>query len=896
MIQHVKAERFVGRQRETKRFNELLPLDQAEIALIQIVGPAGIGKTTLMDRFQDICLEQQVPFARINLMNRPPTEAIDFIANSFEQLISGNPGISLKSLRKQLEHYQKLEGKVLQSKTDIPEKKAELTSKFTGKLIKAGLALSPLGPLNVLMEVVGDDLVNSGVQALYGLFNNPGDIECYLNPLPFFTKDLVADLNDWPSRVVIFIDNYDHASKEFDDWLRSNFLSETEANVLFVVAGRQSKLPNEWESWSPSILRLVVPPLNEQEMRKYLLDRNIDQTELQDAIINYSGGNPYVMNIATDLALRSGEGIKILEKHRSELVNDMVKRLTEEIVLNLTGNLRLALQTCSVVRFFTEELMQDLINLENPRELYDELGTLSFVHPNSAGSGLMLDSTSRHFLETELKLRTPDRYKHLHEMAVKAFDARLEYAGVYDRPKFQIEKLYHLLRTNQEEAMSFFEDLFIRAIRLHNLQFCDSLLEEVKDPDIELVGKISEDIIRFCEAQLLQTRRKLKDARIIYENLMADPHLLPLLRLRTIAGLTLMLRDHDPEVSEKYAIEGIEIWEKIKPEGARYAVQIVHDLADTQRDTGRVKTSLVQYEKSVKLSQQFGYKFGEMDGLHGHGIALRRIGHLDESIQVLQQAIGMSREIHDENGEGSILHNLAMAYFKRGDFASAERCITDALPLLEKWGNQFGQVVAKYRLARVFRATAQYERALDAINSGLDILHTKGSTYFESEARLRQAEVLMDMGNFEDAEKALNECLKIAEDKSYYQWISAAYLTQFKIILRRDWLNAEVGKRKELLILLGEKICNSLFTSLRHNLYLLYSQAKEIFLELEQMSTTTPNAVCSILSDVENQWQTESFSQGISYSMIEVDLREQEDINSLSIPLQIENIKQKLSC
>jgi len=891
-IKQIQTKQFVGRAKELEVFKALLPLEREDnIAIIHVNGPTGIGKTILLDQFEEICKKESVPFARVNLIPRPPTESIDFVANVFQQLISAKPGVALKKLRKQLEHYQKLEGKVLQSKTDIPGKKADLTA----KVVKAGLALSPLGPLNVLMEVVGDDLISGGVQALYGLFNNPGDIECYLNPLPFFTKDLVLDINEYPSRIVFFIDNYECASQDLDNWLRDYLFAETESNILFVIAGRQPKLIGEWEHWVPQIYKMTLPSLNDYEMRKYLADRNVVKPEMQEAIINYSGGNPYVMNIAADLSIRTGNGIDILEKYRSELVNDMVRKLTEEIVVNLNQNLKIALEASSVVRFFTEELLQDLVNLDNPREIYEELSTLSFVHPNSAGAGLMLDPVSRHFVEVALSLRAPARHKHLHELAVKAFDARLEYAGVYDRPRFQVEKLYHLLRVDQEAAMSFFEDLFIRAVRLHNLQFCDSLLAEVKDSSVELIGNMSVAVVRFCQAELLQKRRKLQDARVIYEELLENSHLLPLLHLRTIAGLSLMLRDHEPALAEKYELEGLAIWEKIKPDGARYAVQVIHDLADVKRDSGKVLSSLPEYEKSVELSKQFGYKFGEMDGLHGLGIALRMIGRFDESIQILQQAIGVSREIHDENGEGSILHNLAMAYFMKGDYVAAERCINDAIPLLEKWGNQFGLVVAKYKLARVYRANFQHERALEAIESGLDILHTKGSSYYESESYIRKAEVLLDMERYDDALNALNISKAIAKQHSYFQWLSEIYLLELIIILRKDLVRVNPLEFSSLLENFDLLTLATLQTALKHNVYFLHNQADRLFDELGRIGLDTPNAICRILKFLEEEWnKSEANTQ--SLSNLENDLCQEEKITKPAINTRINNLKNQLKC
>ena len=62
LLQQQRKKNFIGRQKETSFFEQLLKEEEPAIHLLYIYGPGGQGKTTLLKQFADLCKESSVPF------------------------------------------------------------------------------------------------------------------------------------------------------------------------------------------------------------------------------------------------------------------------------------------------------------------------------------------------------------------------------------------------------------------------------------------------------------------------------------------------------------------------------------------------------------------------------------------------------------------------------------------------------------------------------------------------------------------------------------------------------------------------------------------------------------------------------------------------------------------
>ncbi len=66
ILQQQRKMNFVGRQKETTYFEQLLKEERPLVHLLYVYGPGGQGKTTLLKQFADLCKESSVPFIQLD--------------------------------------------------------------------------------------------------------------------------------------------------------------------------------------------------------------------------------------------------------------------------------------------------------------------------------------------------------------------------------------------------------------------------------------------------------------------------------------------------------------------------------------------------------------------------------------------------------------------------------------------------------------------------------------------------------------------------------------------------------------------------------------------------------------------------------------------------------------
>jgi ABC-type branched-subunit amino acid transport system ATPase component len=65
-LREVRQSRFVGRDAEQIVFQTTLTAQALPVSVLYIFGPGGVGKTTLLNRFVDLCDQAGIPFVRLD--------------------------------------------------------------------------------------------------------------------------------------------------------------------------------------------------------------------------------------------------------------------------------------------------------------------------------------------------------------------------------------------------------------------------------------------------------------------------------------------------------------------------------------------------------------------------------------------------------------------------------------------------------------------------------------------------------------------------------------------------------------------------------------------------------------------------------------------------------------
>jgi len=233
-----------------------------------------------------------------------------------------------------------------------------------------------------------------------------------------------VNLQPEDERPVILIDTYE-AGTGLDEWLRERFVPGLPEGALVVIAGRDPPSPG-WSqdpAWRELLRALPLRNLTATEARSYLRAAALADEEAE-AAVRSTYGHPLALALLADLARQSPS--RSLPELRD--APDVVRALQQRFVSDVPGELhRRALEVCAHARVTTEDLLRSALEIDDARELFAWLESLSFVE--HATDGLLPHDLVRDVLDAELRWRAPDEYARLRERVRRHAIARVRAGG-----------------------------------------------------------------------------------------------------------------------------------------------------------------------------------------------------------------------------------------------------------------------------------------------------------------------------------------------------------------------------------------------------------------------------------------------------------------------------------
>jgi len=227
------------------------------------------------------------------------------------------------------------------------------------------------------------------------------------------------------SGLVIFVDTYERL-KSLDGWLRQQYLPGLPAKTLIMIASRE--LPSvDWRTdpvWT-AVLR-VVPLRNfrPEESRAYLTSRRVPELR-QAEVLGFTHGNPLALSLLTDLYGLQPERFTV---RHPDVIQALVRRLLDDVPTPLH---RRALEVCAHLRVTTEDRLAEALMISDASWLFERLRSLSFIE--SGPTGAFPHDLTRDVIEADLRWRSPQRYRQLHDDVRRGIIPRLQHGTLADR-------------------------------------------------------------------------------------------------------------------------------------------------------------------------------------------------------------------------------------------------------------------------------------------------------------------------------------------------------------------------------------------------------------------------------------------------------------------------------
>lgn len=603
-------------------FREYVAASSLPKRLFVIHGVGGVGKSSLLRMYRIYCKGQKIP---VGLASGDDTKSVlDLLRLWMEDL--KEDGIKFVSLGKSLEKYRVVQVKVieqLQKTQDMRKRLFDFASKSASKTGEAaggaivGAAIGSIIPGigTTIGGTLGGVLGGMGVEALVDwlrFFLSKPDIDFLLDPSKKLTTDFLEDISKAAEkrRIVLMLDTFEQISG-FDDWLR-DVAQRINPNVLLVIAGRNVPDWNRiWQDWMAIARVEELKPMTEDVMRElihryYASLRGGTPNSVQvDAIIRFARGLPIAVTSAVQLWVKYG--VEDFQSVKAEIVADIVDRLIEGVPSNLIP----VLEAAAIVRWFDQPILRVITGLEDVRDVYAELRRFPFVRTRV--EGLALHDSIREMMDENLRIQDSERHCGLHTRAAMYFEKRLEKMTDDQVERLERERLYHLVRADEEMGIKLFQELAEEFTRFRLINRLRELLNDVSTYPLQREN--SKLWQAFYGARLADLNGRFIDAGTIYQSLGENKQAESKLKAYALCDWGKVLAQWDRLGQEGAAEKALTVCNHsmdLLPEGDVRRAENLFTIASIWSFLGNYEKGLEFIEQASKQYVQLGDNYGSI--------------------------------------------------------------------------------------------------------------------------------------------------------------------------------------------------------------------------------------------------------------------------------------------
>jgi DNA-binding CsgD family transcriptional regulator/energy-coupling factor transporter ATP-binding protein EcfA2 len=290
--------------------------------------------------------------------------------------------------------------------------------------------------------------------------------------------------------IILVIDTYEELH-DLDNWLRDQFLSKLNRDILVVLSGR-TPLKGKWNTslaWRTMIQHLEIIPFSRADCKALLSKFHLVNPEDIKRYYTLTNGHPLTLTLAASLGAGSFSA-----EDDSRTLYEVLQETTSQWLRELPDmQLSSYIEATAIVRVFDHDLLEHILHTKITPADFNSLTSLSFIRKNR--QGWSIHHLLRKSLLQEMQIRSPFRYQTYFSKGIEYLLNRIKTSP--DKSEMVSELLYvlgdsHIRSTYLDDSQE--KKYYLDSIDGTNLNEAASYVETLKEEQLDLIDEFYDSV------------------------------------------------------------------------------------------------------------------------------------------------------------------------------------------------------------------------------------------------------------------------------------------------------------------------------------------------------------------------------------------------------------------
>ncbi|MES2140032.1 MAG: tetratricopeptide repeat protein [Bacteroidota bacterium] len=152
----------------------------------------------------------------------------------------------------------------------------------------------------------------------------------------------------------------------------------------------------------------------------------------------------------------------------------------------------------------------------------------------------------------------------------------------------------------------------------------------------------------------------------------------------------------------------------------------LNNIGYVYKQQGDITKALEWYNKSLKIREEIGNKYGIANSINNIGRIYNIQGNNRKAIEYYKKSLKIQNDIGDKQGASISLNNIGLMYLNQGDIPEALEYYNKSLKIQDEIGDKQGVGISLYNIGHVYSTQNNFPKALEAYHNSLKILEEVG--------------------------------------------------------------------------------------------------------------------------------------------------------------------------